>query len=133
MDNKIMIYLYLLAPFIIVSLLLLWGFIVLLKDDKKNVIYWIEHSSNSNLKLVAYSTNGVERTISCNVNTTEMDVNILKMYNPKVFSDGDKWCCLSGRELQGGVITGVGKTPEESISNWFNFYHNYYANELPLN
>ena len=54
-----MIYLYLLAPFIIVSLLLLWGFIVLLKDDKKNVIYWIEHSSNSNLKLVAYSTNGV--------------------------------------------------------------------------
>ena len=129
MDNEIMIYLYLLAPFIIVSLLLLWGFIVLLKDDKKNVIYWIEHSSNSNLKLVAYSTNGVERTISCNVNTTEMDVNILKMYNPKVFRDGNEWCCLSGRELQGGVISGVGKTPEESISNWFNFWHNYYADK----
>ena len=128
-----MIYLYLLAPFIIVSLLLSWGFIILLKDDKKNVIYWIERSSNSTLELVSYSTNGVEHTFSCNVNTTEMDVNILKMYNPKVFSDGDKWCCLSGRELQGGVITGVGKTPEESISNWFNFWHNYYANELPLN
>ena len=134
MDNKIMIYLYLLSPFIIVALLLLWGFIDLSKNyfdcDKKTVIYWIEHSNNKTLKLVTYSTNGDKHIFSCNVNTTEMDVNILKKFNPKVFRDGNEWRCLSGRELQEGVISGVGKTPEESISNWFNFWHNYYANKL---
>lgn len=36
MDNKIMTYLYLLAPFIIVALLLLWGFIDLYKDNDRD-------------------------------------------------------------------------------------------------
>lgn len=48
------------------------------------------------------------------------------LYRPKVFRDGDRWCCLYGENLQAGV-SAFGKTPHEAVNNFD--YYAWYGNE----
>jgi hypothetical protein len=38
-------------------------------------------------------------------------------YKPKLSIDGDKWCALYGKDLQGGVA-GFGDSPEKAYENF---------------
>lgn len=42
------------------------------------------------------------------------------LYRPKVYRDGDMWCCLYGEDLQMGVVA-FGKTPGEAAYNFDNY------------
>ena len=48
---------------------------------------------------------------------TESDFKLFSMLNPKLFIDGDCWCCLWGTDLQTG-IAGFGKSPIKAIQQW---------------
>lgn len=37
------------------------------------------------------------------------------IYRPRIFKDGDQWCCLYGENLQEGVC-GFGDTPEKACA-----------------
>lgn len=42
------------------------------------------------------------------------------LYRPKVYPDGNMWCCLYGEDLQMGVAA-FGKTPGEAVFNFDNY------------
>lgn len=42
------------------------------------------------------------------------------LYRPRVFRDGDMYCCLYGENLQEGLAA-FGRTPSEAVDN-FDFY-----------
>lgn len=48
-----------------------------------------------------------------------------KVFSPKIYPDGDMWCCLLGDNIQEGVV-GFGKTPELACKN---FDHNFMFGE----
>ena len=52
----------------------------------------------------------------------ESDCKIFSMLNPKLFLDGDHWCCLYGEDLQIG-LAGFGKSPIEAIRQWNGEWH----------
>lgn len=52
----------------------------------------------------------------------ESDCKLFSMLQPKLFIDGDHWCCLWGTDLQMG-IAGFGKSPMEAIRNWNAEWH----------
>lgn len=39
------------------------------------------------------------------------------LYRPRVFLDGNTWCCLYGEDLQNGVAA-FGRTPAEAVDNF---------------
>ena len=43
------------------------------------------------------------------------------LLRPKIFLDGDSWCCLYGENIQEGVC-GFGKTPREACANFDSVY-----------
>lgn len=47
---------------------------------------------------------------------------VFESFKPKVYKDGDKWCCLYGDNLQDG-IAGFGQTPANAAHNfWLELY-----------
>lgn len=45
------------------------------------------------------------------------------MLSPKIYPDGDQWCCLLGEDLQMGVA-GFGDTPELAAKDFDNTWAN---------
>jgi len=45
------------------------------------------------------------------------EYNLFSMLKPKLYKDGDSWCCLYGEDLVVG-ISGFGETPHEAILDW---------------
>lgn len=50
------------------------------------------------------------------------------LYRPKVFQDGNAFCCLYGDDIQSGVCA-FGRTPSEAVDN-FDFYV-WYGKPIP--
>lgn len=48
---------------------------------------------------------------------TESDYKLFSMLKPRLFVDGDHWCCLYGEDIQSG-LAGFGKSPIEAIRQW---------------
>ena len=48
---------------------------------------------------------------------TESDFKLFSMLTPRLFLDGDQWCCLYGENIQDG-LAGFGKTPIEAVRQW---------------
>ena len=46
--------------------------------------------------------------------TTTFDLAIFKSLKPRLFKDGDQWCCLYGESIQEGIV-GFGNTPYNAI------------------
>lgn len=46
--------------------------------------------------------------------TIESDFKLFSLLKPKLFLDGDKWCCLYGDNIQNG-FAGFGDSPRESV------------------
>jgi hypothetical protein len=44
------------------------------------------------------------------------------VYKPRIFIDGDHWCCLLGDDLQSGVA-GFGKSPYEACMDFDKMWH----------
>ncbi len=42
---------------------------------------------------------------------------------PRIFPDGDQWCCLYGENIQEGV-SGFGGTPAKAVFDWDNNFWN---------
>jgi hypothetical protein len=49
--------------------------------------------------------------------STELDFKLFQMLNPKIYQDGDEWCCLYGENIAVGIV-GFGKTPQKAIIDW---------------
>ena len=45
------------------------------------------------------------------------EMQLFSMLKPKLFIDGDQWCCMYGENLQDG-ISGFGDTPKKAVSDW---------------
>lgn len=52
----------------------------------------------------------------------ECDMIFFEKMRPKLFKDGDQWCCLFGEDIQSGVC-GFGKTPFEAIEGFNRSMH----------
>jgi len=39
------------------------------------------------------------------------------LYRPRIFRDGDMWCCLLGDDLQVGVV-GFGESPSKAVQDF---------------
>ena len=62
-----------------------------------------------------YQTRIYEMEMS--VAVREHDVAYFGKLNPRLFKDGDQWCCLLGENIQEGVA-GFGDTPHKAIMQW---------------
>ena len=45
------------------------------------------------------------------------EYNLFSMLKPKLYPDGDQWCCLYGEDIMIGVV-GFGETPYKAIMQW---------------
>jgi hypothetical protein len=50
------------------------------------------------------------------------EYNLFSMLKPKLYKDGDQWCCLYGEDIAEG-ITGFGETPYKAIIDWNHNWH----------
>ena len=48
---------------------------------------------------------------------TESEYKLFSMLKPKLYMDGNAWCCLYGENIQDG-ISGFGDTPHKAVINW---------------
>jgi len=48
---------------------------------------------------------------------TESDFKLFSMLRPRLFLDGDRWCCLYGENIQEG-LAGFGETPVGAVRQW---------------
>ncbi len=55
--------------------------------------------------------------IKLDTTVMEQQYLVFSMLKPKLYKDGNKWCCLYGDDLQTG-IAGFGDTPFEAMTNW---------------
>ncbi len=46
-------------------------------------------------------------------------LEIVSAFKPKIFKDGNKWCCLYGENLQEGIAA-FGETPMNAIYEFYN-------------
>ena len=53
---------------------------------------------------------------------TGAEYKLFAMLKPKLYKDGNQWCCLYGDDLQVG-ITGFGDTPHKAILDWNANWH----------
>lgn len=44
------------------------------------------------------------------------------MLKPKLYKDGDQWCCLYGKDIMSGLV-GFGDTPYKAILDWNGAWH----------
>ena len=51
-----------------------------------------------------------------------VEYNKFALLKPKLYQDGNQWCCLYGENIQEG-ITGFGDTPHLAILDWNNQWH----------
>lgn len=60
-----------------------------------------------------------------NLSLSVLEEDLLKVitaFKPKIFKDGDSWCCLYGENLQEGVA-GFGENPMNAVYNfWKNLF-----------
>ncbi len=49
--------------------------------------------------------------------------NAFEQCKPRIFPDGNQWCCLYGESIQEGV-SGFGETPVKAVSDWENNFYN---------
>ena len=59
--------------------------------------------------------------IICNL-SREWELMFFKAMKPRLYIDGDKWCCLYGESIQSGVC-GFGSTPYDAIVSFNKAMH----------
>lgn len=50
------------------------------------------------------------------------EYNLFTMIKPKLYKDGDRWCCLYGNNQMEGIV-GFGETPFKAILEWNSAWH----------
>jgi len=50
------------------------------------------------------------------------DYTLFSMLKPKLYKDGNEWCCLYGDDIQSGIV-GFGETPDKAVSEWRSAWH----------
>lgn len=77
---------------------------------------------------------GTLLTIEDSANITQHVFNMLasrlapcvEQLKPRIFPDGNKWCCLYGENIQDGIV-GFGDTPIQAVGD---FEKNFYSQTL---
>ncbi len=54
--------------------------------------------------------------------TIGVDYKHFAMIKPKLYKDGDQWCCLYGENIQVGIV-GFGDTPFAAVVDWNMAWH----------
>ena len=54
--------------------------------------------------------------------TTGADYKQFSMLKPKLYKDGNQWCCLLGENIQEGIV-GFGETPHKAVMDWNGAWH----------
>lgn len=57
-----------------------------------------------------------------NVLIERQEYNLTSLLQPKIYKDGDKWCCLWGLDVQDGVA-GFGDTPYLAMLDFNKSWH----------
>ena len=58
-----------------------------------------------------------------NLIVEQQEFNLFQMLKPKLYKDGDQWCCLYGEDVMEGIV-GFGDTPFKAIIDWNSAWHN---------
>lgn len=58
----------------------------------------------------------------------EEQFKMFSMLKPKLFQDGNQWCCLYGENIIEGIV-GFGESPVKAISQWNNEWYNQLPKE----
>ncbi len=57
-----------------------------------------------------------------NLIVEQKEYNLFVILKPKLYKDGNQWCCLYGKNIQVG-LAGFGDTPYKAILNWNSKWH----------
>ena len=52
-----------------------------------------------------------------NLAVEKIEYNLFSMLKPKLYKDGNSWCCLYGENIAEGIV-GFGETPYKAILDW---------------
>jgi len=66
--------------------------------------------------------NEIQHQMKQEVLETEQQFQIFSMLKPKIYPDGDMWCCLYGEDIVSGVV-GFGSTPLKAILDFNNSFN----------
>ncbi|HET8738066.1 MAG TPA: hypothetical protein VFM69_15855 [Pricia sp.] len=50
------------------------------------------------------------------------EYNLFSMIKPKLYQDGNQWCCLYGENIQTGIV-GFGETPHKAVMQFNCAWH----------
>ena len=53
----------------------------------------------------------------------QLEYNLFSIIKPKLYKDGDSWCCLFGDDINVGIC-GFGDTPYLAILDWNRAWNN---------
>ena len=53
---------------------------------------------------------------------TGADYKQFALLKPKLYKDGNKWCCLLGENIQEGIV-GFGESPYKAVIDWNGAWH----------
>ena len=75
----------------------------------------IESSQRQHNEVLRYNEAMIEAV-------TGADYKQFTMIKPKLYKDGDEWCCLYGEDQIVGIV-GFGDTPHKAILDWNSAWH----------
>jgi hypothetical protein len=59
----------------------------------------------------------IEHQERLNLIMQQQEYNLFSMLKPKLYVDGNEWCCLLGDDIQSGIC-GFGDTPYKAIHDF---------------
>ncbi len=52
----------------------------------------------------------------------QQEFNLFSIIKPKLYKDGNQWCCLYGEDIMEGIV-GFGETPYKAVWDWQSAWH----------
>ena len=69
----------------------------------------------------------IEHQKRLNIIIQTAEYNLFSILKPKLYRDGNQWCCLYGEDIQEGIC-GFGESPYKAIMDWNNsFFKSIYG------
>jgi hypothetical protein len=75
--------------------------------------YWSEHAASQIIHETQLVSQSMQMAAAAQEEAAIESKRPFMMLNPKMYPDGNQWCCLLGEDLQVG-IAGFGDSPDEA-------------------
>ena len=77
----------------------------------------LNESDSANLKHQLAFESDKEHMSRMDLLIEQQEYNLFQMLKPKLYKDGNQWCCLYGENIMEGIV-GFGDTPYKAVLKW---------------